>query len=285
VWFDALTNYITAAGYADDPERFGRIWPADVHLIGKDILRQHAIYWPAMLMSAGIEPPLQVWAHGFLTVGGQKMGKSNATGIHPFDLLDQFGVDGYRYCFLRDIQFGQDGNFSWESMAARYTADLANGLGNLASRVLAMVDGNFDGLVPEPADRGAGQLPASAAELARRFDERILNLDLTGAATALSDFVGEMNRFLVETSPWKLAKDQARRADVAAILYESLEALRIIAVISSPIMPRASAGLWAQLGLAGSPEEQRLPAAAAWGSLEPGTAIRRGESLFPRLDG
>jgi methionyl-tRNA synthetase len=285
VWFDALTNYITAAGYGDDPERFGRIWPADVHLIGKDILRQHAIYWPAMLMSAGLEPPLQVWAHGFLTVGGQKMGKSNATGIHPFDLLDQFGVDGYRYCFLRDIQFGQDGNFSWESMAARYTADLANGLGNLASRVLAMVDGNFEGLVPEPADRGAGQLPASAAELARRFDERILNLDLTGAATALSDFVGEMNRFLVETSPWKLAKDPARRDDVAAVLYESLEALRVIAVFASPIMPRAAAGLWTQLGLAGSPEEQRLPAAAAWGSLEPGTAIHRGESLFPRLDG
>jgi methionyl-tRNA synthetase len=238
-----------------------------------------------MLMSAGLERPLRVWAHGFLTVGGQKMGKSNATGIHPFDLLDQFGVDGYRYCFLRDIQFGQDGNFSWESMAARYTADLANGLGNLASRVLAMVDGNFEGLVPEPADRGAGQLPASAAELARRFDERILNLDLTGAATALSDFVGEMNRFLVETSPWKLAKDPARRDDVAAVLYESLEALRIIAVFASPIMPRAAAGLWAQLGLAGSPEEQRLPAAAAWGSLEPGTAIDRGESLFPRLDG
>ena len=148
VWFDALTNYITAAGYADDPERFARMWPANIHLIGKDILRQHAIYWPAMLMAAGLEPPTQVWAHGYLTVGGKKMSKTNLTGIHPFELIDRFGTDSYRYYFMREMRFGEDGSFSWESMVERHNADLANGLGNLASRIIAMIGSYFDGAVP-----------------------------------------------------------------------------------------------------------------------------------------
>src|SRR5438093_10295341 len=170
VWFDALTNYITAAGYASDPDRFARVWPANVHMIGKDILRQHAIYWPAMLMAADIEPPDQVWAHGFLTVGGRKMSKSNATGIHPFELVDQFGVDAYRYYFIREIQFGQDGSFSWESMSDRYNADLANGLGNLASRVLAMIDSYFGGEVPDGNDPSqAGRLPELIPDVAARY--------------------------------------------------------------------------------------------------------------------
>src|SRR5207247_404848 len=151
VWFDALTNYITAAGYGSDPDRFARMWPADVHFIGKDIIRQHAVYWPAMLMAAGIETPRAVFAHGFLLVGGEKMSKTKLTGIHPFQLVEHFGVDAYRYYFLREIQFGQDGSFSWESMVERYNADLANGLGNLASRVLAMLDSNFGGEVPNHA--------------------------------------------------------------------------------------------------------------------------------------
>jgi methionyl-tRNA synthetase len=172
VWFDALTNYITAAGYGTDEERFARVWPADVHLIGKDILRFHAVYWPAMLMAGGVEPPDQVWAHGFLTVGGQKMSKTNATGIHPFELTEHFGVDSYRYYFMREIQFGQDGSFSWESMVDRHNADLANGLGNLASRILAMLGSSFDGVVPEPGAEGVeDDLPALIADVARRYDE------------------------------------------------------------------------------------------------------------------
>src|SRR6185436_19373865 len=162
------------AGYADDPARFAATWPADVHVIGKDIVRQHAVYWPAMLMAGGVEPPTQVWAHGFLTVGGQKMSKTNATGIHPFELLDHFGVDAYRYYFLREIRWGQDGSFSWESMVTRTNADLANGLGNLASRVLTMVESNFDGLAPErPAGAVASPLAAPAAGLAERFDAAV----------------------------------------------------------------------------------------------------------------
>ena len=165
VWFDALTNYITAAGYGSDEERFARVWPANIHMIGKDILRQHAIYWPAMLMAAGIEPPQQVWAHGFLTVGGKKMSKTNLTGIHPFELIDRFGVDSYRWYFLREVQFGQDGSFSLESMVDRHNAELANGIGNLASRVLAMLASYFDGEVPEPTVAGAeSDLPQVVAE-------------------------------------------------------------------------------------------------------------------------
>ncbi len=286
VWFDALTNYITAAGYGSDEERFARMWPADVHFVGKDILRFHAIYWPAMLMAAGIEPPRQVWAHGFLLVGGEKMSKTKLTGIHPFELVDHFGSDAYRYYFLREIQFGQDGSFSWESMTARFNADLANGLGNLASRVLAMIGSYFGGEVPEPAD-GAGpekELAEAAAESAAACDERVLAMDLSGAVGAVWDLVGAANRYLVEVAPWKLAKDEERRDDLRRSLYASAEVLRILAVLISPVIPRAAARLWSDLGVAGSLADQRLPEAAVWGGLVPGTRVRKGESLFPRLE-
>src|SRR5437660_7402465 len=160
---------MSAAGYADEPVTFGRVGPTDIHMSGKDSIGFHAIYWPAMLMAGGVEPPRQVWAHGFLTVGGQKMSKTNATGIHPYELVDHFGADAYRYYFMREIQFGQDGNFSWESMLDRYNADLANGLGNLASRVLAMLETNFDGLVPSPGDgTAAADLPDVVADAVKR---------------------------------------------------------------------------------------------------------------------
>jgi methionyl-tRNA synthetase len=283
VWFDALTNYITAAGYGSDEERFARYWPA-IHMIGKDILRQHAIYWPAMLMAAGVEPPTVVFAHGFLLVGGEKMSKTKLTGIHPFELIDHFGVDAYRYYFTREVQFGQDGNFSWESMLARYNADLANGLGNLASRVLAMLGSYFDGAVPEaPADEG-GRLATAGAVLADRFDAAVLGFDLTGAAAALDDFVREANKYLVEVAPWKLAGDPERRGDLAACLYEAAEALRLIAFFASPIMPEAAARLWEQLGIAEPLADLVLPRASQWGLLAAGTKTNRGDALFPRLD-
>src|SRR2546423_3268142 len=156
---------MTAVGYAEDPRRFARVWPANILSIGKDILRQHAVYWPAMLMAAGLEPPTQVWAHGFLTVGGKKMSKTNATGIHPFELIDHFGVDSYRYYFMREMSFGQDGSFSWESMTERHNADLANGLGTLASRMLAMLASSTGGAVPEATLEGrASALPSVTSD-------------------------------------------------------------------------------------------------------------------------
>jgi methionyl-tRNA synthetase len=286
VWFDALTNYITAAGYGADPERFARIWPADVHFIGKDILRFHAIYWPAMLMAGGVELPHQVWAHGFITVGGEKMSKTRATGIHPFQLVDHFGVDAYRYYFLREIQFGQDGSFSWESMVDRYNADLANGLGNLASRVLAMIEQYFGGVVPEPSDpTAAGDLPGVVAKSVDRYDDLMDQVALSPATGAVWDVVARANQYLVGREPWVLARDPQRRAELASVLYASAEVLRILAVLISPLMPRASSRLWNQLGHPAPLESQRLPSAASWGGLSPGQRVRRGDPLFPRLDG
>ncbi|MGH2636695.1 MAG: methionine--tRNA ligase [Actinomycetota bacterium] len=285
VWFDALTNYLTAAGYGSDPERLGRVWPANVHMIGKDILRQHAIYWPAMLMAAGVETPRQVWAHGFLTVGGKKMSKTNATGIHPFELIDHFGVDSYRYYFMREIQFGQDGSFSWESMVDRHNADLANGLGNLASRVLAMLGSYFGGAVPAPGGPGAEEdLPKVTEDAAGRYDEHMRALALSQALAAVWDIVGRANGYLVEKEPWKIAADESRREELAGVLYAAAETLRILAILILPIMPGAAERLWGQLGIGEPLRSQRLPGAARWGLLEPGTATSKGEALFPRLD-
>jgi methionyl-tRNA synthetase len=285
VWFDALTNYITAAGYGGDDERFAHLWPADIHFIGKDILRFHAVYWPAMLMAGGIEPPRQVWAHGFLTVGGEKMSKTRATGIPPKQLVDHFGVDAYRYYFLREIQFGQDGSFSWESMTDRYHADLANGLGNLVSRVLAMIDQYFGGNVPESVTDEAGDLPDTVRKAAAGYDTLMDEVALSPALGAVWEVVDRANGYLVERAPWALARDEGRRDTLASVLYAAAEVLRVLAVLIWPAMPRAAGRLWEQLGLDEPLAERRLPADAEWGGLRPGTRIRRGEALFPRLEG
>ncbi len=285
VWFDALTNYITAAGYESDPDRFAQIWPANIHVIGKDITRFHAVYWPAMLMAAGVEPPTQVFVHGHLQVGGKKMSKSNLTGIHPGELVDRFGVDSYRYYFMREISFGHDGNFSWESMTERHNADLANGLGNLASRVLAMLAGYFEGVVPEPVTPGAeSDLPAVIDDALRRYDELMLKVQLQPALVAVWDIVARANHYLVEKEPWKLAKDPVKRDELASVLYAAAETLRVLAIAIAPIMPAAAVKLWDQLGIEQPLEEQRLPASGAWGGLAVGTTTTKGESLFPRLE-
>jgi methionyl-tRNA synthetase len=284
VWFDALANYITAAGYGSDPERFARVWPANIHLIGKDILRQHAIYWPAMLMAAGLEPPMQVWAHGYLTVGGQKMSKTNLTGIHPFELIDHFGTDSYRYYFMREIRFGEDGSFSWESMTARHNADLANGLGNLVSRVLAMLGSSFDGSAPEPDTGEESDLPEVIAEAARHYDEAMLAVRPHEGIGAVWGIVDRANRYLVEKEPWKLANDPDRRVELSGILYAAAETLRIVAILIRPVMPDAAERLWSQLGMDSPLEAELLPGSITWGGLRPGTVTSKGESLFPRLE-
>jgi methionyl-tRNA synthetase len=285
VWVDALLNYITAAGFGAEPERFSSIWPADVHMIGKDITRFHAVIWPAMLMAASVPLPRTVYAHGFLSFGGQKMSKSLGTGIAPKEVLDRFGPDGYRWYFLREVQFGRDGDFTWESLRNRYNAELANGLGNLASRVLAMAGSYFDGSVPTPSTReGTGQLSREGADLAKRFDDHLLALELNEAFEVLDGFIRAANRFLVDVAPWNLAKEPSRRGALADVLYEALEALRIIALLAAPAMPGAAASLWDQLGMEQPLDAQRVPEAAAWGRLEPGTRTRKGEPLFPRLE-
>jgi methionyl-tRNA synthetase len=284
VWFDALLNYITAAGYGDADE-FDRRWPADIHLIGKDILRFHAVYWPAMLIAAGVEVPLQVFAHGFLLVGGEKMGKSNATGIAPAELVSHFGRDCYRYYFLREISFGHDGTFSWESMADRYTADLANDLGNLVNRVLTMVGSYCDGVVPEPVgERGdpetrlAEDLATATAGL-QAFDR----LDFKAGLEGLWTFVSGVNRYVEARAPWA----QRKAGDTAGLhttLYTCVDALRIIAVLILPVMPDAAEALWSRLGIDDDLYAQRFPAATTQGGLPAGVATVRGELLFPRLE-
>jgi methionyl-tRNA synthetase len=283
VWIDALQNYITALGYPDG-ELFKTFWPG-VHLIGKDILRFHAVIWPALLHAAGEEPPQLVFAHGWLLVKGEKMSKTKLTGIHPDELLATFGADAYRYYFLREIAFGQDGSFSWESMLERYTADLANGLGNLASRVLAMLERYAGGVVPAP-----GGAPAEAEAL-----ERTARAAIPAYARAMDAFafhealdaafsiVREANGFLVATEPWVLARDAGRRRELEGVLWSTAEALRVLAILLSPVMPDASERLWRQLGIPEPLAEARLDD-AAWGGLRPGTRVARGEPLFPRIE-
>jgi len=281
VWFDALFNYCTAIGYGSDRARFDRYWPVDYHLVGKDILRFHAVFWPAMLMAAGEAPPECVFAHGYLLVGGEKMSKTRLNQIAPADLVADFGSDGFRYHFLADQRFGPDGDFSYESMVARYNADLANNFGNLANRVLNMAVNYCGGVVPDT--RADGPLAEAAA---RAFDGAVAAMELLDYAAAYGavwDLIRATNAYIEDKEPWKLHK-AGEAAQVAAVLGDCLEALRIVALLASPVIPRACAELWRRLGLPGAPEYQRLPDAAAWGLLPAGAALEKGDPLFPRFE-
>jgi methionyl-tRNA synthetase len=290
VWFDALLNYATAVGLGDDPaseggEKFKKTWPADVHLVGKDILRFHAVIWPAMLMAAGVPVPKKVFAHGWLLVGGEKMSKSKLTGIAPSDITKDFGVDAFRYYFLRAIPFGTDGSFSWEDMAARYTSELANDFGNLASRLIAMVEKYCDNKVPEVAtDKGLAQLLSETVKIA---DERICALDFQGGINAIMDFCKRVNGYVTEKQPWVVAKDSANNAELAEILYNTAESLRALAVLLHPVMPEVTEKLWRSLGAdksIGDIKSQKISEVANWGQLPAGSTVTKTEVLFPRLE-
>jgi methionyl-tRNA synthetase len=295
VWFDALLNYATAVGLGSpDPsgqEKFAATWPADVHLVGKDILRFHAVIWPAMLLAAGLPLPRKVFAHGWLLVGGEKMSKSKLTGIAPSHITDHFGADAFRYYFLRAIQFGQDGSFSWEDMAARYNAELANGLGNLASRVTAMTERYFGGTLPAALDAGEADqhIADVAARVVREADDAMVALDFSGALAAIWELVSALNIYLTEQEPWKVAKnidDPAARARVGSVLYTAAEGLRALAVLLNPVMPRSCAMLWSALGAErhlGSLATQRVLDCGRWNQLPAGATLTKGMALFPRL--
>ncbi len=281
VWADALFNYCTAVGFATDPGRFEKWWPADYHLVGKDILRFHAVYWPAMLMSAGIEPPRCVFAHGWLLVGGEKMSKTRLNQIAPADLVRDFGVDGFRYHFMADQRFGPDGDFSYEAMLQRYNADLANNFGNLANRVLNMAVNYCGARVPDV--RADGPLVEAAASAFDRQRDAMTRLDFAGAFGAVWELIRSANAFIEERQPWALNK--AGDADATArVLGDCLEALRIVTLLASPVIPNAAAELWRRLGLPGRPEDERLPGAVAWGGLPAGAALEKGAPLFPRKE-
>ena len=290
VWFDALLNYATAVGLTDEAtsdggKKFAQTWPADVHLVGKDILRFHAVIWPAMLMAAGLDVPKKVFAHGWLLVGGEKMSKSKLTGIAPKDITDHFGVDAFRYYFLRAIPFGTDGSFSWEDMSARYTSELANDFGNLASRSAAMIEKYCGGVLPEVSkDAGLEQALKQTVSIA---DAAMCELDFQGGIVAIMDFCKKVNGYVTEKEPWILAKDPTNQAVLEEVLYNTAESLRALAVLLNPLMPDTCEILWQSLGAQstlGDLGAQTISSVANWGQLPKGAVVTKTPVLFPRLE-
>jgi len=279
VWFDALLNYVTAVGYGVDDEQFERRWPA-VHIVGKDIARFHAVIWPAMLLAAGLEVPKAVFGHGWLLVGGEKMSKSKLTGIAPNEITDTFGSDAFRYYFLSAITFGQDGSFSWEDLSARYQSELANGFGNLASRVIAMVTKYFDGHVP------AAVLDDAIVSIEQRVtDAAGASIDAFAIDKALAsiwELVDALNLYITEQQPWTLAKDPADRDRLAQVLATAVHGLGTLAILLSPVLTKATAKLWEAIGGEGAVEAQ--PIQRAWEWKGDATVTPLESSLFPRIE-
>lgn len=280
VWVDALLNYVSALNYGDEGEtKFDRYWPAN-HVVGKDILRFHAVIWPAMLMAAGIEPPQRVFATGWLLVGGEKMSKSKLTGIAPSEITDVFGSDAFRYYFMRAIHLGQDGSFSWEDLNARYHAELANGFGNLASRVLAMVRKYFAGTLPTgiTADPEIQQL---AERSIREAEAAIDRFAVDQAIAEVWQLVDALNGYITEQQPWILAKDDAQRDRLAQVLATAVWGLGVLAVLLHPVIPIAAEKLWTALHAEGNLSDQRVADALNWKS--DGT-VGELPALFPRVE-
>jgi methionyl-tRNA synthetase len=291
VWFDALLNYITAIGYGDDSAEakanFESLWPASVQVVGKDILRFHAVIWPAMLMAAGLEPSQQIFGHGWLLVGGEKMSKSKLTGIAPSQITETFGSDAFRYYFMKAIAFGQDGSFSWEDLSARYQAELANGFGNLASRAIAMIHKYFDGVLPAAGAFSNADLAVQkvATDAVLAADKAIDEVAIQDAIAAIWTLVDELNNYITVQEPWVLAKDEANRERLGTVLNTTAEGLRVLAVLLNPITPKATAKLWSALGAGlGDLDSQILTEAATWSQLPSGTALTALEPLFPRIE-
>ena len=295
VWFDALTNYMSALGGPAEPGEaplYDSFWPpnADVmHIVGKDILRFHAVYWPAFLLAAGIEPPSQIWAHGWLTVNGQKMSKSLGNFLTPEPLVEAFGVDTLRYYLMRDIAFGQDGDFSHENLLARLNGELANGLGNLLNRVLvSIVQKNLGGKVPAPNASTRtpedDELEAAAIRCCRAAADHLDQVAPQRALESVWELVGAGNRYVDRTEPWALAK-RGEQARLAHVVYQVLETVRMIGVMISPFMPQKAAELRHQLGLSALMPTQGLDLwPSVFGGLAPNTQTRPGAALFPRFD-
>ena len=282
VWFDALANYITALGYPDETGNFGTYWPVDVHLIGKDILRFHAVYWPTFLMAAGLPLPKKVFAHGWWTVEGQKMSKSLQNVVEPNMLIDRYGVDAIRYFLLREVPFGLDGDFSHMALVHRINSDLANDLGNLLNRSTAMINKYFNGVVREPGaltELDAAH-KAKTEAMIRQVETHMDELAFSKALQAIWEVISAGNKYIDETAPWTLAKDPAHQERLATVLYCMLESQRIVYVILSAFMPKTSARGLAFLGTERPVVENDLE----WGGLAADTQIIKAEPLFPRID-
>ena len=286
VWFDALTNYLTPIGYLDDPEKFHKYWPADLHLVGKEIVRFHTIIWPCILMALDLPLPKKVYGHGWLIVDGDKMSKSKGNVIDPIGLIDEFGADAIRYFLLREINLGQDGNFSRDALIGRINSDLANDLGNLLHRTLSMTLKFQDGVVLAPAgesdvDRA---LKAEARETVAFFEKNMEDMQLSLTIKKVWAFISRANKYIDETAPWALAKDPAKKQELANVLYNLTEALRVISVLISPFLPTTAVRIWQQLGLAQDFASVRTEDIEQWGGVPAGLHVGTPEQLFPRIE-
>jgi methionyl-tRNA synthetase len=280
VWVDALTNYITGVGYPDETDPNWHYWPADVHIIGKDIIRFHSVYWPAFLMSAGVPLPKRVYAHGFLFNRGEKMSKSVGNVVDPFSLADQYGVDQMRYFFLREVPFGQDGNYNHEAIVARINADLANDLGNLAQRSLSMIAKQLGGVLPEPGEFSASDkaILAEADAMIGAARKAMTTQQIHQWLNAVWSVVAEANRYFAGEAPWALAKTDPPRQ--RTVLYVTAEVIRQIAILTQPVMPVASEKLLDSLGIpTGERSFDRLGGEVR---IAPGTTLPAPQAVFPR---
>lgn len=287
VWIDALSNYITALGYGTDhPELYNRYWPADVHLVGKEIVRFHTIYWPIMLMALGLPLPKKVFGHGWLLMKGGKMSKSKGNVVDPNMLIDRYGLDATRYYLLREVPFGSDGSFTPESFVQRVNSDLANDLGNLLNRTVAMVDKYFGGEVPAyqlnvtPFD---AELSEMALSTVSKVEDVMEKMEFSVALTHIGAFISRTNKYIDETQPWGLAKDEARKAELASVMVHLVESLRIASILLQPFLTKAPAKIWEQLGITSS-ELTSWESAKTFGLIPAGTRLVKGEPIFPRLD-
>ncbi|SRR5579884_529878 len=283
VWFDALTNYITATGFPDDMERFNKTWPANIHLVGKDILRFHAIYWPAFLMSAGLPLPLHVFAHGWWTIEGEKMSKSKGNVVDPYVIVDEFGADALRFFLLREVPFGLDGDFSRSALIGRINGDLANGLGNLVSRSLGMIEKYSEGRVPEPDsfEPPDEDVRERALYTARQLEEAMNEVAFHKSLGAVWDFIAFVNKYVDESAPWALQK-AGKRERLNTVLWTLVESIRVITILVYPFIPKSAEEIWKKIGSLDPIESQRFSNAKQWGMTRPGCRIEKGGGLFPR---